>query len=107
MQLLINHGDIQVSNTLTDHVIQSIGDALKHVRGNITRVEVHLRDNKQKRRGPNDRICTLEARLSGARPFAVEARGADIYRVVTEATAKLSRAVARKIEYRRQRTRLP
>jgi len=105
MQLQINYGDLQISSALTDHVARSIGHALKHAAGNITRVEVHLRDDKQKRHGPKDKRCTLEARVAGAKPLDVEARGDDIYHVVSSATEKLDRAVNRKLERRRERKR--
>lgn len=102
VDIFINYGDIDNSTALSDHVNHNVEKALAHVADRITRVEVHLRDDKQKRRGPDDKRCTLEARLAGQQPMAVEARAGDIYHAVTEAATKLGKAVATKLDRLRQ-----
>ncbi len=101
MQVQVNFGDIESSSALNEHVNHALDKELEHVSERVTRVEVHLRDDKQKRRGPDDKRCLMEVRLRGQQPIAVEARGADIYRAVTDAAAKLGRAVARKVDRHR------
>jgi len=107
MQVQINYGDIDGSDALAEHVNSQLEKALTHVAHQITRVEVHLRDDKQKRHGPDDRRCTLEARLAGMQPMAVDARADDIYKAVTDAAAKLGRAVTRTVERRRDEKKSP
>jgi len=103
MKLQVNYGDIQGSAALHEHVAASIERSLKHMVSKVTRVEVHLRDDKQKRRGPDDKRCVVEARLAGSQPLAIEARGRNVYAVVARAADKLARAVRRGIAKQRER----
>lgn len=98
MQVQINFGDIPSSPALTEHVEQALEKELALAAERITRVEVHLRDDKQKRRGPDDKRCTMEVRLAGKPPLAVETAAGDIYLAVTDCAAKLGRAVNHKID---------
>jgi len=98
MQIEISYGDLETSAALTEHVENAVNKAMAHVNDRVTRVEVHLRDDKQKRRGPDDHRCMMEARIAGEQPLAVEAKGEDIYKVVTEAAGKVERAVTRRLE---------
>ncbi|MHC4995486.1 MAG: HPF/RaiA family ribosome-associated protein [Planctomycetota bacterium] len=97
MQLQINYGDIQNSESLSDHTEKHVNKSLGHLSNHVTRVEVHLHDDKQKRHGPDDKRCTMEARIANKQPLAVEARGEDIYSAVNRCAAKMARAVGRKI----------
>ncbi len=98
MKIQINYGDFEHSDALSEHVTQSVEAALSLVADRITRVEVHLRDDKKNRRGPDDHRCLMEARLAGEQPLAVEDRAGDIYLAVKQCAEKLKRAVTRKIE---------
>lgn len=98
MQVLINFGDIDSSQALSDHVQQHVDKALEHVARHVTRVEVHLRDDKQKGQAADDRRCTMEGRIANHQPIAVEARADDIYKAVGECANKLGRAVSHKLE---------
>ncbi len=100
MQIQINYGDIESSDALTEHVETSVHHAVSHFEDQVTRVEVHLRDDKQKRKGPDDKRCLIEARIAGKQPLAVEARAREIYKAVTEAAGKMGRAVGRQVEKR-------
>lgn len=98
MKIQINYGDIKHSDAISEHVTQAVEVALRLVTDHVTRVEVHLRDDKKNRRGPDDHRCVMEARLAGEQPLAVEARAGDIYVAVRQCAEKLKRAVNRKIE---------
>jgi len=100
MQIQINFGDIETSQALADHVTTSVESALGRFSDRVTRVEIHLRDDKQKRSGPDDHRCLMEARPAGDKPLAVDARGEDIYAAVRETADKLGRAVTRHFERR-------
>ncbi|MGI9012838.1 MAG: HPF/RaiA family ribosome-associated protein [Phycisphaerales bacterium] len=93
VQIQINYADIDSSDALGLHVTETVEKALKLHVERVTRVEVHLHDDKLRRRGPADKRCTMEARLAGEKPLAVEAREGDIYKAVAEAAGKLARAV--------------
>ena len=98
MKIQINYGDIEHSDAISEHVTQAVEAALALVVDRVTRVEVHLRDDKKNRRGPDDHRCVMEARLAGEQPLAVEARTGDIYDAVKQCADKLKRAVTRKLE---------
>ncbi len=100
MKVQVNYGDIESSEALQAHVQSCVDGAVERFGERITRVEVHLRDDKQKRGGPDDMRCTMEARPAGGDPLAVDARGGDIYAVVKDCAGKLERAVARRFERR-------
>jgi len=93
MKIQINSGAVENTDALEQHVHQRVNKAIQHVSDEITRVEVHLRDDKSDRKGANDQRCTMEARIAGRQPLAVEERGNNLYDVVNEASEKLQRAV--------------
>jgi ribosomal subunit interface protein len=103
MKIQINYGDIEGSEALTGHVTRAVEAVLSRFADRLTRVEVHLRDDRQKRKGPDDKRCTMEARPAGDKPLAVQARGPDIYDAARECAEKLERAVARRFERQQSR----
>ncbi len=102
MKIQINYGDIEHSDSLTGETEQRINSSLEPFTDRITRVEVHLRDDKQKRRGPDDKRCTMEIRLAGDQPFVVETKSHDIYDAMREATDKARRAVKKRLDRRKE-----
>jgi len=103
MQVQINYGDVDGSPALADHVNEQVEKSVAHNAEHVTRVEVHLRDDKAKRHGPDDKRCMMEARLEGKQPLAVEARAGDLYKAVIEAAGKLGRAVRNEVDKRKER----
>lgn len=101
MKIQINYGDVDKSEAIETHVREKVERAMSHMADEVTRIEVHLRDDKGQGRGENDKRCTMEARMSGRQPLAVEDRGADIYNVVNATAEKLKHAVRRISEKRK------
>lgn len=97
MTVQINYGDVESSDSLSQYTNDKLTSALSAYQDRVTRVEVHLRDDKQGRTGPDDLRCMMEVRLAGDNPFSVEARGEDMYVVVNDAAGKLKRAVAKHV----------
>ncbi len=97
MRILINNADIKGSEAMRDAVSTMLTNKLRHLSDRITRVEVHLRDDKSNRRGPDDNRCRMEARLAGCRPFVVESRSSDIYQSIAESAIKLNRAITARL----------
>lgn len=97
MQILINAGDVQTSDAVVKTAHDEVAAALEIWRDQITRVEVHLRDLNGPKSGL-DKRCTIEARLAGHDPLAVEHDAPDLYQAISQAAGKLERAVRRKIE---------
>ena len=100
MQVQINYGDLQGSDAIEDHIQQKMSKALESVEKQVTRVEVHLRDDKQKRDAHDDKRCKIEVRLAGLDPFVVEDRGEDIYAVISSAADKVKRIARREADKR-------
>lgn len=100
MKIKVNSGESAVTEAMQVRVIERIEQALRHVRQQVTRVEVHLRDDKRGRKGPDDLRCLIEARIAGQQPLVVEATGGEMYRTIDDAAGKLQRAVDRAIQRR-------
>ena len=100
MQIQINYGDIKGSEAVDEHIQDRVGKALSSVAKQVTRIEVHLRDDKQKRDAHDDKRCKIEVRISGIDPFVVEDRGSDIYAVISSAAEKVKRIARREADKR-------
>ncbi|MCD2450583.1 DUF1840 domain-containing protein [Methylicorpusculum oleiharenae] len=72
MQIQINTDhNIEGHEAMAAHVSGIIESALSQVSNHITRVEVHLSDeNSDKKRGNDDMLCMMEARIEGHQPVA-------------------------------------
>ncbi len=94
MLVQINFGDVQHSPAIESWTEERVRKQLGYLTERLTRVEVHLRDDSSAAKSShNDKRCVMEARIAGRRPLAVEHSGADLYKVIDETAAKLSRAV--------------
>jgi len=100
MQIKVNAAETPVTDALHQRVVDRVTRALRHVGRTVTRVEVHLRDDKRGRRGPDDRRCLIEARLARHEPLVVQASGRDLYRAIDQAAEKLARALGRAVQRR-------
>jgi len=100
MQIKVNTAETSVTDALHQRVVDRVTRAVRHVGRTVTRVEVHLRDDKRGRRGQDDRRCLMEARLAGHDPLVVEASGRDLYRTIDRASEKLARALDRAVQRR-------
>jgi ribosome-associated translation inhibitor RaiA len=76
---------------VTDLVEGIVGDNLDHFTSQITRVEVHIGDVNAHKGGGDDIRCSMEARLEGHPPLAVENRAGSIEEAVDGAAGKLKR----------------
>ncbi len=86
-----NH--IRGTEALAAHVQSVVAHALNHVSTHVTRVEVHLSDTNGGKGGPQDKHCTMEARVEGRQPTVVSDEAATLEDAVTGAAGKLKRAV--------------
>jgi ribosomal subunit interface protein len=98
MQIQINTSDIELSQAIDQHVRTSIEHAMRHVADRVTRVEVHLHDTNAKKPGDDDKRCTVEVRLAGLQPLAVDHNSHDLYEAIKQAAGKARRAVERKLD---------
>lgn len=98
MQIEIKFNGLAVSEALVDRIHREVEKAVNHCHREVTRVQVHLGDVNGPKSGAADKRCMLEARPAGQQPLAVESQGRDLYRVVSDAAAKLERALKHRLE---------
>lgn len=79
-----------------------VNDALGRFRDDITRVEVHLADENGPKGGPDDKRCTMEARIRGLQPTAVTHKAADLRDAITGAAKRLQAALTTTLGKRKE-----
>ena len=71
MQVQINKlRDVEAPVDFAERVESSLQDAMARYEGQLTRIEVHFGDVNGTKNGPNDKRCSLEARITGHEPVA-------------------------------------
>ena len=96
MLIQINATDVEKTEPLTQRATQAVEKAMAHFQKQITRVEVHLHGHD----GPDhthDNRVTMEARLAGLQPIAVDASTHDMYEAIDNCAKKLHNAVEHKV----------
>ena len=91
MQIQINTDkNIEGSEAFAEHVRSVVEKTLKHHADQITRVEVHMGDMNAEKTGPQDQVCTMEARPKGLDPVAATFKAANRHLAVEGAAQSLS-----------------
>lgn len=99
MKIQVNCANFNHSDAVVQHVDGCISKQLKSVADQVTRVEVHLMDETSPpKHTTRDQRCTMEVRLAGRGPIAVEQRGDDMYQVIRRAAEKLERAIRHRLD---------
>jgi ribosome-associated translation inhibitor RaiA len=92
MQVQINSDStISMHNKLSDSIGAYILNVLHRFDPYLTRVEVHLTGEANKKSGPRDKRCLLEARPKHHRSLIVSAESTNIDAAFAGASAKLHR----------------
>lgn len=86
-----NH--IKGSAKLDETVRELAQHGLSHFTSHITRVEVHLADENGAHKAPDDKRCTMEARVEGRKPTVATAHADSIEAAVKSAASKLGRVL--------------
>src|SRR5665811_2615635 len=95
MHIQINtDSNIEGDNALAQQVETMVRETLDHFSRQITRVEVHLRDeNSVSKSGTEDKRCLLEVRLIDRQPIAVSHHASTLERAVDGAAKKMKRSL--------------
>ena len=94
MKIQVNtDSSVKGDQRLESYVQESVENKLKRFRSEITRVEVHLRDENSEKGGPDDKRCMIEARLKGLDPTSVTHRADNVKSAVNGAISKLRKAL--------------
>ena len=98
MQIRINSDHhISASPQLASRVQGLVRDTLDRYSDRITTVEVHLGDLNSGKHGANDKRCTMEARIGGVGPIAVNHEAESLDFAIDGAMEKLERAIEHKL----------
>jgi ribosome-associated translation inhibitor RaiA len=84
---------IEGHEALADRIRGVVENALSRVSDHITRVEVHLTDERGHKSGKNDKRCMMEARLEGRQPVAVTDEAVTLELAVEGAADKLAKLI--------------
>ena len=94
MQIQVNSDNhIQGSKRLEEWVRTTIESTLERYEEDLTRVEVHLRDENGDKPGPHDMRCQLEARPKGHQPVSVTHKADTLEQAIDGAAEKLEHAL--------------
>jgi len=95
MQVIINTDrNIEGNEALAAYVRSETELALSRFSDHVTRVEVHLSDEKSDKKGGKDgQRCVMEARLEGRQPLAATCRALTLEQAVNGAADKVSRLI--------------
>ncbi|MEM6750870.1 MAG: HPF/RaiA family ribosome-associated protein [Planctomycetota bacterium] len=99
----VNFGTVQHSEALEAHIRGKVASVMDRLLNRVTRVEVHLHDDKHNGSNDHDIRATVEARIAGRQPLAVSAIGHEFYGVVNRAIGKAGRAVSHTLEKTKSR----
>ncbi len=85
---------IKVNASLTSFVKDEAQRVLERFAKELTRVEIHLSDIDNKKTGPADKRCLIEARPAGSPPLAASAIASTTESAVDEALKKMKRQLS-------------
>ncbi|MFF7705843.1 HPF/RaiA family ribosome-associated protein [Pseudomonas sp. NPDC007930] len=90
-----NH--IQGGTRLEQWVRATLEAALERFGDDLTRLEVHLRDENGDKAGPHDKRCQIEARLKGLGQVSVSHKSPSLETALEGAATKLEHALAHQL----------
>ncbi|VVO00981.1 HPF/RaiA family ribosome-associated protein [Pseudomonas fluorescens] len=94
MQIQVNSDNhIQSSIRLEEWVRTTIESTLERYEEDLTRIEVHLRDENGDKPGPHDMRCQMEARPKGHQPISVTHKADTLDQAIEGAATKLEHAL--------------
>jgi hypothetical protein len=98
MQVLVNCDDpICCDQELIRRVEGVIAGTLERFGDHLFRVEVRLRDLSSEKPGDRDKVCSLEARMTGAVSVVAEHDAPTLTEAIHVAAGKLERLVSRQL----------
>ena len=104
MQIQVNSDNhIQGSIRLEEWVKTTVQSTLERYEEDLTRIEVHLRDENGDKTGPQDKRCQMEARPKGHQPISVTHKADTLEQAVDGAATKLDHALEHLFGKLRQR----
>lgn len=94
--------NIEGREKLIAYVTGEVEHALGRFRERVTRVDVHLTDEKAAKSGQEDKRCVLEAHVTGHPPSAVTSHAVTLHQAVDGALQKMKRALDSVVDQQKQ-----
>lgn len=108
MQINVNTDKtIERHSGLDSHVQTVVETAIGRFSEHVSRVEIHLSDNKGEKSLDGDNRCLMEARVNGLQPVAVSDHAATLHQAINGAADKLKRALDSALGKRADHKRAP
>jgi hypothetical protein len=99
MQVLVNCDDpICCDENLFQRVEGVIAGTLERFSSRVSRVEAHLSDVSDVKPGNRDKVCRLEAWVTGGAPVVASHEAATLAEAIHDAADRLERLIARAIQ---------
>lgn len=86
--------NIDGTQGLARHVETTVSSALERFAEQITRVEVHLRDESGPKEGGDDKRCLIEVRITAHQPVIASYDAPSVHQAIDGAVERIVRAVA-------------
>ena len=103
MKIQVNTSNqIDGSERLNEFVRTQVENALRNFSEKVTTVEVHLDDENSSKEGPDDKRCTIEARIAKLQPIAASDNADTLEKAIAGAAGKIKRAVENSLGKLRQ-----
>lgn len=103
MQVQVNtDSSIKGDQRLEEYVTEAVETKLKRFREDLSRVEVHLRDENSEKGGSDDKRCMMEARVKGLKPTAVTFKHGTVKGAINGAVGKMRTALDRELGKRKE-----
>ncbi|TVS05940.1 MAG: HPF/RaiA family ribosome-associated protein [Rhodobacteraceae bacterium] len=104
MQIQVNtDNNIAGREDVVRYVESVVQSKLGAISSEITRIEVHLKDENGPKHGPDEKRCMVEARLQGRQPVSATDAADNLQSAVTGAVDKLRNVLDRAIGKARER----
>lgn len=94
--------NIEGREKLANYVKSEVEHALGRFRERLTRVDVHLTDEKGDKGGQEDKRCVMEVHLNGLPPNAVTHHAATLGQAVDGAIQKMKRSIDSIVEQQKE-----
>ncbi len=89
---------IQSDQRLESLVTGTVEESLRRFENQVTRVEVHLKDANSHKGGAVEKHCTMEARVAGLKPVAVNHHAPSVNEAYEGAASKLRRSLGNTLD---------
>lgn len=99
MQIQVNSSNHFESNARLDQWVRStLQTSLERYEEDLTRIEVHLRDENGAKPGPHDKRCQMEARVKGHDPISATHKAETLDLAINGAAEKLNHALSHALD---------